>query len=76
MIIRLNLYRGISSVVRKCVDKLTFREYAVKIIDIVSGESPDESEEVLASTKKEIHILRFCSGHANISIISAVLHHL
>ena len=52
---------------RKCVDKISGREFAVKIIDIVSADDPDQSEEILASTKKEIHILRFCGGQDNIS---------
>ncbi|KAK9510706.1 hypothetical protein O3M35_005441 [Rhynocoris fuscipes] len=46
------LGRGISSTVRRCIEKETGVEYAAKIIDISAD--PDS----LASTKEEIHILR------------------
>lgn len=59
--------RGISSVVRRCTEKNTGNEYAVKIIDI-SGEKEDnyEAEQTKRDTIREINILRMCTGHQHI----------
>lgn len=54
------LGKGLSSVVRKCVEKSTGKEYAVKIVEY-SG--PDLKE----STVREIEIMRLIGGHPNIS---------
>lgn len=51
--------------VRKCVEKQTGREYAVKIIDI-SGQLPDAAE-TKETTMKEIELLRMIHGHKYIS---------
>lgn len=51
------LGRGISSTVRRCIEKETGVEYAAKIIDISAD--PD----TLASTNEEIYILRLVAGH-------------
>ncbi|XP_014248098.1 phosphorylase b kinase gamma catalytic chain, skeletal muscle/heart isoform [Cimex lectularius] len=51
------LGRGISSTVRRCVDKETGLEYAVKIIDISTEPG------ALACTREEIRILRMVAGH-------------
>lgn len=61
-------YRGISSVVRRCTEKNTGKEYAVKIIDI-SGEHTDtyQAEQTKRDTIREINILRMCTGHEQIS---------
>lgn len=61
-------YRGISSTVRKCTEKNTGKEYAVKIIDI-SGEKTDsyQAEQTKRDTIREINILRLCTGHPQIS---------
>ena len=61
-------FRGISSVVRRCTEKTTGNEYAVKIIDI-SGENQDnyEAEQTKHDTIREINILRMCTGHEHIS---------
>ncbi|XP_045172596.2 phosphorylase b kinase gamma catalytic chain, skeletal muscle/heart isoform-like isoform X2 [Mercenaria mercenaria] len=61
------LGRGISSVVRKCTEKNTGKEYAVKIIDI-SGERSDsyQAEQTKDDSIREINILRMCTGHEQI----------
>ncbi|XP_052222433.1 phosphorylase b kinase gamma catalytic chain, skeletal muscle/heart isoform-like isoform X2 [Dreissena polymorpha] len=61
------LGRGISSTVRKCTEKNTGKEYAVKIIDI-SGEKTDnyQAEQTKRDTIREINILRMCISHPQI----------
>ena len=53
---------------RKCTEKNTGKEYAVKIIDI-SGEKSDtyQAEQTKRDTIREINILRLCTGHPQIS---------
>lgn len=61
-----SFYRGISSVVRRCIDKETGREYAAKIIDIGAADANDP-QQMLEATRQEISILRQVMGHAFIS---------
>ncbi|XP_038642063.1 phosphorylase b kinase gamma catalytic chain, skeletal muscle/heart isoform-like isoform X4 [Scyliorhinus canicula] len=62
------LGRGVSSVVRRCIDRKTDIEYAVKIIDITSEHlTAEELEEIFTSTVQEISILKAVSGHPHIS---------
>jgi len=56
--------RGISSTVRRCIEKETGREFAAKIIDL----SADiDSHTVRESTLSEVNILRLVAGHPYIS---------
>ncbi|XP_072346371.1 phosphorylase b kinase gamma catalytic chain, liver/testis isoform-like isoform X2 [Scyliorhinus torazame] len=61
------LGRGVSSVVRRCIERKTEIEYAVKIIDITSEHlTAEELEEISTSTVQEISILKAVSGHPHI----------
>lgn len=67
-------YRGISSIVRRCIEKETGQEFAVKIIDI-SGEKSDiyEADLTKKDTVREINILKMCKGHDNISKLTVYM---
>ncbi|XP_029721055.1 phosphorylase b kinase gamma catalytic chain, skeletal muscle/heart isoform isoform X3 [Aedes albopictus] len=56
------LGRGISSTVRRCIEKETGKEFAAKIIDLGAIESGD-SNHMLEATRQEIQILRQVMGH-------------
>ncbi|KAH1018332.1 phosphorylase b kinase gamma catalytic chain, skeletal muscle/heart isoform isoform X2 [Dendroctonus ponderosae] len=51
------LGRGISSTVRRCIEKETGKEYAAKIIDLSNDDSSVEA------THQEVNILRMVAGH-------------
>ncbi|XP_064612720.1 phosphorylase b kinase gamma catalytic chain, skeletal muscle/heart isoform-like isoform X2 [Liolophura sinensis] len=59
--------RGVSSTVRRCVEKVSGKDFAVKIIDI-SGEKgeADLVEQTKKETTMEINILLMCKDHPNI----------
>ena len=60
--------RGVSSVVRRCVHRVTGREFAVKIMEVTAERlSPEQLEEVREATRRETHILRQVAGHPHIS---------
>ena len=60
------LGKGISSVVRRCIEKSTEKEYAVKIVEY---NSPDIKE----STVREIEIMKLIGGNPNISMFIFLL---
>lgn len=63
------LGRGISSTVRRCIEKETGREYAAKIIDLSNDVSNNniETPSMLEATRQEVQILRHVAGHPFIS---------
>ncbi|KAK2174490.1 hypothetical protein NP493_799g05013 [Ridgeia piscesae] len=65
--IRNILGKGISSTVRRCTEKASGQEFAVKIIDLtVDAESKISKEEERIATKREISQLSACAGHPHI----------
>lgn len=63
------IYRGVSSVVRRCVHRHTGQELAVKIIEITAEKmTVQQLEEVKTSTLKEIQVLNMVKGHSSISM--------
>ena len=60
------LSRGVSSTVRRCIQKETGREYACKIIDI-NNDLEGDGGSLRESTLREIAILRTVAGHPYIS---------
>ncbi|GLV36975.1 Phosphorylase kinase gamma [Carabus blaptoides fortunei] len=57
------LGRGVSSTVRRCIEKETGREYAAKIIDLSNESAPSEGGTSYEAIKQEISILRLVAGH-------------
>ncbi|XP_055853986.1 phosphorylase b kinase gamma catalytic chain, skeletal muscle/heart isoform isoform X3 [Episyrphus balteatus] len=59
------LGRGISSTVRRCIEKETGKEFAAKIIDLGGATEAGESNplHMLEATRQEISILRQVMGH-------------
>ncbi|XP_023012600.1 phosphorylase kinase gamma isoform X2 [Leptinotarsa decemlineata] len=56
------LGRGISSTVRRCIEKETGKEFAAKIIDLSTSDGVHDSSS-LEATRQEIDILRHVVGH-------------
>jgi len=76
--------RGVSSTVRRCIEKSTGRQYAVKIFEMADSDRGDddpmslaveeELEELRKSTMKEVDILKRCAGQPHISKLLDILH--
>lgn len=60
-------HRGISSTVRRCIEKETGREFAAKIIDLGIDGGDASSAQMLDATRQEVQILRQVMGHPYIS---------
>lgn len=65
-VISVNVDRGISSTVRRCIEKETGKEFAAKIIDL-SNDNSDGAGSAYEATKQEVSILRHVAGHPYIS---------
>lgn len=59
--------RGISSTVRRCIEKETGKEFAAKIIDLGTDGGESSSQQMLDATRQEIAILRQVMGHPFLS---------
>lgn len=68
------LGRGVSSVVRRCTDRATKQDWAVKIIDLNSGGANQDCtpEELRDMAWKEINVLRRVHSHENIMQLGGV----
>lgn len=61
-------FRGISSTVRRCIEKETGREFAAKIIDLATDSTESSMmNQMLEGTRQEIAMLRHVMGHPYIS---------
>lgn len=60
-------YSGISSTVRRCIEKETGREFAAKIIDLGADSGDVSPSQMYEATRQEIAILRQVMGHPYIS---------
>lgn len=73
LIWRFNFYffcfslRGVSSVVRRIIEKESGRQYAAKIIDISADLEDSQGLTIRQATLREISILRLVAGHPYIS---------
>ena len=75
--ISLNLFpknppRGVSSTVRRCVEKETGKEFACKIIDVSGDASDPDGVAIRESTLREISVLRGVVGHSFISTVQVL----
>lgn len=65
---RFLLCRGVSSTVRRVIERRTGKEYAAKIVDVSAERvSEAEAEDVRQATRREVAVLRRVAGHTNIS---------
>lgn len=64
----MSYYRGVSSTVRRCVEKETGHEYAAKIIDVSADLEDSQGMTLRQATIREISILRLVAGHPYISM--------
>jgi serine/threonine protein kinase len=59
--------RGVSSTVRRCIEKETGREFAAKIIDVSADLEDSQGLTIRQASLREINILRLVAGHPYIS---------
>lgn len=60
------VFSGASGVVRKCVERSTEKQFAVKIIDLIGVEDESDKTCLEESTLREISILKQMERHPNI----------
>lgn len=60
-------FRGVSSIVRRCIEKETGQEFAAKIIDVSSDLEDANCFSLFQASQREIAILRLVAGHPYIS---------
>ncbi|KAF8356628.1 hypothetical protein PRIPAC_91623 [Pristionchus pacificus] len=66
------LGRGLASTVRKCLEKATGKNFAVKIVDITTDkQSDEEANRLREETESEVALLRELHGHPSIISIYA-----
>ncbi len=63
----MSLFRGVSSIVRRCIEKETGYEYAAKIIDVSSDPDDSQGFTLLQASHREVAILHLAAGHPYIS---------
>lgn len=64
------LGRGLSSTVRKCIEKSTGQVFAVKIVDVsTERQSESDAARLKEETLSEVRLLRLLSGHPSIIAI-------
>lgn len=61
--------RGVSSIVRRCIEKETGYEYAAKIIDVSSDPEDSQGFTLLQASHQEVAILELAAGHPYISML-------
>lgn len=62
--------RGLSSTVRRVVEKRTGREFAAKIIDLSTENNSDaQAADLRTAAKREVALLLKLQGHPNISMV-------
>lgn len=57
------LGRGVSSTVRRCIEKETGKEFAAKIIDVSADLEDSQGLTLRQATLREISILKLVAGH-------------
>ena len=62
----LSFNRGISSIVRRVIERETGHEFAVKVIDVSNDVEDSQGLTLRQATIREISILRMVSGHPHI----------
>lgn len=62
--------RGVSSTVRRCREKATGKDYAVKVCDLTTSvNGGGDAHNVVETAKNEVNILRMCSQQKHIGMM-------